>query len=454
MPVDDYYNANDLELENPLNFGDLLNKGARFTLQSNLQECNEDDELFPELMTGEEGIPFEQNEVLSPWDQPFAELIPLMTELKLTDMLDGTTYTIYKRIVKPPVDKVEISGRCRVTVDYNAYGERKTIPFDSTSMRGVPFTFETDDKSILPGFLEAVASMKREEESQFIIPYQLLYGKHGCEPRVEKEADALFVIRLIKFIHIGDEDATEKIVNNEDRKKYSVMISHVMDVKASGIDYFQRGAYVKAASAFHKAIKSLSFCRLANEEEEKECQEHLIKLHVNAMTAYNKMDNPRKACLIFNDLSRISDTKTNVKALFQHGKALISLCEYERAKSSLKRANQLKPSDNDIVNQLKILNEKHNTYKNAELNLWRKAFGNDEPVVPAQASYGVTEEFKETVQRLVTDFNKNPNESRKHIPSHLNNDEKAYIRDLIKDFNMKLVIPEVVQGKKICYLSK
>lgn len=419
-----------------------------------MQEYDEDDELFPELMTGEDGIPLDSNEVLSPWDQPFAELIPLMTELTLTDMLDGITYKIYKRIVKPSVDKVEIKGRCRVTVDYNAYGERETIPFDSTNLRGQPCTFETDDQSILPGFLEAVLSMKREEESQFIIPYQLLYGKQGCEPRVKREADALFVIRLIKVAEIGDESATEKNISSEDRKKYSVMIGPIMDVKASGIDAFQRGDYRKAANNFHKAINKLHACRLANEEEEKECNQHLIKLYVNAMTAYNKRDDPKKACSLYQELSGICDTKSNVKALFQHGKALISLGEFGRAKVALKRANQLKPSDNDIVNQLKILNQKHDDYKTTESNLWRKAFQNDEPVAPAQASFGVTEEFKDTVKRLVKDFNDNPKESRKHIPSHLNNDEKEYIRDLIKDFNMKLVIPEVVQGKKICYLSK
>lgn len=106
---------------------------------------------------------------------------------------------IYKKIIKQPIDNVEIEGRCRVTVTYSSYWEKRTDAFDSTFLRGEPMTFVTNDGQVLRGLDLAVQSMKRGEESHFIIPYDLLFGKQGCEPRIRKEADGLYVIQVKIF---------------------------------------------------------------------------------------------------------------------------------------------------------------------------------------------------------------------------------------------------------------
>lgn len=426
-----------------MSYRDLLGDGAKFTIKSNFQEHNDDDELFPELMTGEDGISFDSDAIVSPWDRPFAELIPLMTNI-------GNK--IYKKIVKPSIDEIEIKGRCRVTIDYNAYYEQQAVPFDSTSMRGCPLTFITNDGNVLLGLEYAVLSMKRGEEAQFILPYELLYGEQGCEPRIKRKSDALFVIRVIKFSEVGDEEATDNVAV-EDKRKYKSMIGRILDVKTSGIDHFRQGAYVKAASAFHKAINSLEMCQLADEAEEKEQQEHLIMLYINVMTCYNKIDKPRKVCSAYNDLKRLTNVNMKPKALYHYGKALTALGEYDRAKEALKSANRLKPNDKEIIDQLKVLEQKHNNFKNTETNLWRKAFGNDEEPVNSQGNFEVSDSFKAAARDLVTTFQKNQDQ-KEMIPPFCTKGELAYIKELIKDFQMKLVIQPEPRGKQSFYLTK
>lgn len=294
--------------------------------------------------------------------------------------------------------------------------------------------------------------MKRKEESHFIIPYQLLYGKVGCEPRIKKEADCLFVIQLLNFVAVGVADATEN-VSAEDKRKYSVMIGKILEVKASAIDSFRQGSYVKAASAFHRAIDRLEMCQLNDQNEENDQREHLIKLYVNAMTCYNKMDKPAKACNAYKDLSRLTDTTKHPKALFQYGKALIALGDYVRAKDVLTKAHRLKPSASEIVEQMKNLEVKHDRHKKIETNLWRKAFGNEQEFTDLEGHLEVSEIFKKSVNESIMRFKDDVNASKMTLPYLLSFHEKAYIRDLIEESPMKMVIREV-QGIKTCHLTK
>lgn len=411
-------------------------------MKSNCQEYDDDNDLFPELMTGEEGVLLDVDNLISPWNRPFAELIPSMVDIG---------QHIYKKIIKKPVDDIEIQGRCRVTIAYNAYWENENASFDSSFLRGDYKTFVIGDCEVLNGLELAVQSMKRREESQFIIPYDLLFGKLGCEPRIKKEADALFVIQLIKFSEIGDEEAAEN-VQPEDRTKYGVMIEKIKEVKASGLDYFRNGAYVKAAACFHRAINKLEMCQLKDEEEEKDCEQHLIKLYVNAMTCYNKLNKPKQACSAFKDLTRLDGSSKNAKALYQHGKALMALGEFARAKGALTKANRLLPNDSEIAKLLKELDTKHSEHKTTESKMWRRAFGNDEPTA-TQNVLEVSDSFKTVVNEMVTKLKNDPNSYRENVPKYLSKDEEAYIRDLAKQFQMRLVISDM-QGHQSCYLTK
>jgi len=274
----------------------------------------------------------------------------------------------------------------------------------------------------------------------------------GCPPRIKAKADALFVIKLIKFSQVGDENATEK-VDEEDKRKYHVMIEKILDVKTSGIDHFKQGSWSRAAASFQKAINRLEMCQLSNEEEEKEQQQHLVKLYTDIMICYNKMDRPKPVCSAFMDLSRLTNTSKNPKALFQHGKALMMLGEYDRSKDALKKASRLKPLDADISNLLKTLEEKHQAHKATESNLWRKAMGNAEPYVP-EKNLEVNESLKETVAKLIVEFQNDNTKSKMILPDGLSQSEIAAVEELVKDMEKITLKISDLHGKKKCYLAK
>lgn len=59
------------------------------------------------------------------------------------------------------------------------------------------------------------------------------------------------------------------------------------------------------------------------------------------------------------ELQRLTDIQRDSKIMFAHGKALVALCEYKRAKVSLQAAHRLAPANQDIVNELESLEEKY-----------------------------------------------------------------------------------------------
>lgn len=375
--------------------------------------------------------------IVSPWSLPFAELIPLMTAIG-----NG----IYKKIVKRPVDDVEIKGKCSVTCHYNAYFEKAQCAFDSTTLSDRPKKFITSNGEVSPGFEYAVMSMKRGEESQFFIPYTMYYGELGCGPRIPPKADALFVIQLINFSEMGDEEATEN-VSKEDRRKYGVMIDKILEVKKSANHYYNQGSYIKAAGAYHKAIDELQKCNLADVKEEEEQHKHLVTLHQNVMMCYNKIDKPAKACSAFNDMKHYikPNASPNVKALYEYGKALFKLDEYARSIEVLKKANAMKPNDSLIIQLLKDVEKKFSSHKSNEKKMFRAMFGNM-TIEDEKTICDLNENFKTTVKDVCTTLRNDPNASRKYINTPLNEKEKDYIREVVKEFGMTFVEPIPLQG--------
>lgn len=112
---------------NPITFRDLIAGGASFTIKSNFQHFDDDDDdddkIFSQLLPAVED---KDDDFVSPWNKSFAELIPSMQNIG---------HGIFKKMVKRPIDDEEIQGRCRLTIAYNAYMEKASLAFDSTSMR-------------------------------------------------------------------------------------------------------------------------------------------------------------------------------------------------------------------------------------------------------------------------------------------------------------------------------
>lgn len=351
---------------------------------------------------------------------------------------------IYKRITQEGVEesgKVPENGRAMIT--YNAYWEGEIAPFDSSFMRGDSLTFFCGRGQVLPGLEEAVKTMYKGEEAQFVISYHLLFRDMGCPPRVKPKADGLFIIKLLDFADVGDEDAINK-VPEEDRNKFSVILDRVKEVHLKGIDYFKHGNLNSAVRAFHKAVTALQFCRLSDEQEQQEQQKFLIKLFINLAVCYNRLNYPQKACSMCNELRRLTNINENCKALFQEGRALLMIGDFQRARNRLQRAQQLEPNNAEVIKELKLLNSKYETYKNNERNIWQKAMGLVEESKESDKANGAhLNVFKKEIGKYLKDFRDNDNNRDLTLPDGLSADEVRCVNSLAEELDLKMTISDL-----------
>lgn len=85
-----------------------------------------------------------------------------------------------------------------VTVHYEARlldGTR----FDSSYIKGYPYTFRLGTGAVIQGWDEALLTMKKGEKRTLIVPYWLGYGVAGQPPVIPPRATLVFDVELIDF---------------------------------------------------------------------------------------------------------------------------------------------------------------------------------------------------------------------------------------------------------------
>uniref|UniRef100_T1GG85 peptidylprolyl isomerase n=1 Tax=Megaselia scalaris TaxID=36166 RepID=T1GG85_MEGSC len=393
---------------------DLLDQGTIFEIDANFVDNASAEFLSDFESEDEDNNPVDSQVLKSPWEASFDELRLLMTKVN---------NNIYKKVIVEGYDTKRFpSFACRVTVNYNGFFEKETTPFDSTYLRGKPFVFTVGQDDVLEGLNEAVQTMNIGEESQFVLSHRILFKEMGCPPRIPPKADGLFVIRLINFSEIGDENA--------------LMKAHATYLNA--VDSFKGGRYTAAKNAFHKAVNALEFCNASNEDEDKKRNEMLLKLYRNLAVTYNKLDQPARACDMCKELKRLENYNQDCKGMFQEGKALAMLGDFKNAKKWLLKAQNLEPNNIEIYNEIKNVSNKEAKYKESQENFMKRAFG---------VLKNVTEEkneelslFKEEIKGALQEFKTNPGISKFSLPTSLNDKEIDVIRDLAEEMEMKLVL--------------
>ncbi|XP_065354893.1 inactive peptidyl-prolyl cis-trans isomerase shutdown-like [Calliphora vicina] len=427
-------------LKDPLSLGDLISSGASFEINTNFDEGFTND-IYDELNIGSDEeqddgkSPFDRTELVSPWTEPFEDLKPRMQKLN---------EHVWKKITKVGIEQEPVvPHNARVCIRYNAYWEGEGAPFDSSFLRGSSYSFYTGRDEVLEGLEVAVRTMHKGEHAQFVISYHLLFREMGCPPRVKPKADGLFIIELVSYNLVGDIDAEQQIPE-QDRNKYSIVIDKVKEIHLKGLDFFSQGTYRNACRAFEKAVDILKFCRLANDQEEKEQSSFLIKLYTNLAVCYNKTNVPSKTCLICKEIRDLTNNKPSCKALFQEGRAYLMLGEYEKARHLLVTAQHMEPHNVDIGKELKILDDCYKRYKENERNIWTKAIGIIKTVKQTndKAKNGDEDLFtlKEEMMKLMSEFKEDKEQNNLKLPAGLTNKEIETVDELAKLLDLKLTL--------------
>lgn len=289
---------------------------------------------------------------------------------------------------------------------------------------------------ILPGIEDSVKSMTVGEESQFLISYQLLFGDMGCPPRIKPKADGLYIITVLEATNIGNDQALENI-SKEDKNKFSVVKTKVLDLMNSARDKYKTGRTVDAIRSWTKAVEVLQFCQLKDMDEQNEQTALLEKLLTNLAVSYNKEDRPLKTLSSINDLRQIADVSRMCKVLFQEGRAYVKIGEYDKAKNTLAKALKIQPLNKEIVVELEKLEQRIIKNKREEKEMAQRALNfKTKPKVEVKEKQEIDENFKVEMKKILLNFKDDDTSSKLKLIDNLSAAEMIFIDNLAEEFKL------------------
>ncbi|PRD21191.1 UNVERIFIED_CONTAM: Inactive peptidyl-prolyl cis-trans isomerase FKBP6 [Trichonephila clavipes] len=264
-------------------------------------------------------------------------------------------------------------------------------------------TNKLDDGNLIPGLEMGIKTMKKGELSRIMVHPSYAFGEMGCPPRIPANAEILYEVQIIKFI--AGKDAVEfEEMSPEAQKEASfqkiVGVYHCENQLAS--DLFRRNMYKPAISRYRRLTNLLEDISVANEEEDKQRNEYLLKLYLNLSICYLNVQNPHKA-LIYADLALKLDPR-NIKGLFRMGKALYLTGSYDRAKHYLHLAKKQQPFDKSISQVIKQLEQKHRVHKDWEKMFCQKMFGPAENKLKSDVMLDEPADFVLCIEEQIKEF--------------------------------------------------
>lgn len=122
-------------------------------------------------------------------------------EVKLKEYIQKENITekpsatgLYKIIQKE--GEGEVASGKKVTVHYTGMLLDGTV-FDSSVKRNEPFTFQLGQNTVIPGWEEGIATMKKGEKARFIMPSSLGYGARGASNAIPPYSSLIFDVEMI-----------------------------------------------------------------------------------------------------------------------------------------------------------------------------------------------------------------------------------------------------------------
>ncbi|XP_046613571.1 inactive peptidyl-prolyl cis-trans isomerase FKBP6 [Neodiprion virginianus] len=316
---------------------------------------------------------------------------------------------IFKSVKQVGVGEV-VPMDAMVYVQYMGYFEYQDEPFDSSYLRQTSERVRLNKGVLLPGLEIGIQTMKKHEISHFIIHPDYAFGPMGCPPRIPPNEEVMFAVYLSDFVDNAAADTYDNL-DQEERKSMEKAFPKAMAVHATANDDFNRNRTKQAARGYQKVVKILESIALENEEEQTKQQKALTKAYVNLGICYNKLGEPRKACTVCRDVP-----VPNAKAFFTHGKALMTMGEYDRAMEEFHKSRMIDPNNQRIVKEIKQLNERIMAYKSKQKKLfskWLQVKSNDKEM----------DEHVKCARELCEELKNNPDVMRQPLPAGLNDRE-------------------------------
>jgi len=360
---------------------------------------------------------------------------------------------VFKRICRngegrmPPLDSL-------VTVHYNAYLEdeisNQVKPFDSTVLRGKPFSFMRGQGSTIEGLDIAVGNMKAHEQSEFIFSPDFAYGSMGCPPRIPPNAYVFFRIDLIEWV---DSSAAESFAKLPIQIRKSLPFNQVLEAaqseKRRAHNHFEKQNFNMAGKSYLQALNWIQGHRYADETEERQGLNLSLKLYLNLALVNLKTNKPKKTCTYCQEALLIEPN--NTKALYRYGLAQERLGNLHNAKKLLLKAKATCPQDSSIAQSLLELTKKITREVDMEKNYCQRIMGG----IGQSEQKPLTEnESIKLLRYQLSKFVTNGAEKEFVFSQSLTKDERDFLQEQAKNLQLKFYLKPLPNGDSICAVSK
>ncbi|XP_011402831.2 PREDICTED: inactive peptidyl-prolyl cis-trans isomerase FKBP6-like [Amphimedon queenslandica] len=430
---------------NGVNLADLEKTGIELEVEPNAYSGGEEEENEKERLKNYKSDEIWQHvnpECMQAPDSstPFDHLESIM------DDITSGQGMVFKKIIRPGIG-LSIPEGATVKVHYNGYLEYSDEPYDSTRLRNKPLTIRLGTHQVIEGLEVGVASMRKEEVSQFLVKSPYAFGDMGCPPRIPPAASILFEVEVLSFV---DHSAADSYDELPDEDKAKVSLKEIVNVanaeREAGNDFFGQKMYGRATNHYIKAIRLLESSRLQDEEEEELWKDSLMKLYINLSLTNLKQRKPK--CVITNCRRVLELKDNNVKATFTLAKAFSMLGEWSESRKYLVKAIKLSPNNAEIRKEMAKLDSKIREFEVMERGLYSRMFQSDangassDPETDSslyqegEEELTVSEEVKAALTEKLEQFNNNHSMCELVLPIGTSQEEIKCIQAIARNLGM------------------
>jgi len=237
--------------------------------------------------------------------------------------------------------------------------ESNGVEFDSSQDPSKPFSFTLGNKSVITGWDDGVATMRKGEIATLTCRQDYAYGENGSPPTIPPNATLIFEVELLSWDDPEPDTPEEKIKAATKRKE-------------EGNSHFKQGNYSKAAEQYTAAIDYFKQSWGMNETQQKETNDINLLCLLNLAACQLKTKDYSEAVL---SCSKALDIDTNnVKALFRRGQAYSQKGDYSLAKADLQEALHHSPNSKEIRQEMDNLKKNIANYKDKQKQMYSGLF--------------------------------------------------------------------------------
>ncbi|GAB0088736.1 hypothetical protein DMENIID0001_032000 [Sergentomyia squamirostris] len=290
----------------------------------------------------------------------------------------------------------------QVTVHFTLMFESEKQVQDSTYCACKPFTFLLGTRNgVLPGFEQAVLSMKNQEKAHFVVPHKLLYGRQGWPPLIAPNENGYLIIEIARVTEFISEKDKIRLHNN-----FNQIIAKAEEIRERAKLAFNAKFYQAAADMYHEAVTLLKDVLAQNAVDNDKRLELLVMMYLYGGMAHLKQYQASLGVKMLLEAVDLVDKGVKLSN-FCAGKLYYQSARALRMRGDLGNAYLMLLRTKDVLNNAEIEEEYDELYKGYKCLYFKIHMNVDQLQKLAYDTFNEERRDKEFVQKTFEEMFRN-----------------------------------------------